>query len=340
MSRSATSDGTRRQPAAGSTSRPGWIAAAVAVWLGAAAPARAVIVTGTQGSNTTAPSDPALAERWGQVGLFRPSWGSDGFLGTPISPTMFITAKHIVGSVGDTFTLSGTTYTTVARFNDPASDLAIWQVSGTFPAAAIVPLYDQDDFSPDQPLYVFGVGADRGAEVFADAFGGGTELKGWQWGTYYPANPVQSWGTNTLAGLTDLGAAGIQLTFSFSSGAGANEGTLAYGDSGGPVFMEQDGIWKLAGVNYSVQSSYRLTATGSTFNAAIFDKGGLYTPAAGGTWVYNTPSETPVPALAYSTSTPARLAWINEVITPVPEPGTIALLVTAAAWLPARRRRT
>jgi len=318
----------------------GWIAAAVALaWLAASSPARAVIVTGTQGNNTSAPTDPALAVRWGQVGLFRPSWGPDGFLGTPISSNMFITAKHVLGSVGDTFTLDGTTYTTIARFNDPSSDLAIWQVSGTFPQSAIVPLYARDEFFANQPMYIFGVGSARGTEVIAAAAGGGTELKGWQWGAYNPPAPVQSWGTNGLAGFTNLGAAGIQMAYSFSAGGSANEGTLGYGDSGGPVFMQQDGVWALAGVNYAVQSQYRLTATGSTFNAALFDKGGLYTQDSGGAWVYNTPSATPSPTFAFSTSTTARLAWINEIITPVPEPGAVALLVAAAACLPALRRR-
>lgn len=317
---------------------PRRIAAILALaWLAAAAPARAVIVTGTQGTNATAPTDPALALRWGQVGLFRPSWGPDGFLGTPISSNMFITAKHILGSVGDTFTLDGTPYTTVARFNDPSSDLAIWKVSGAFPANKIVPLYGRDEFSLNQPMYIFGVGAERGEEVLAAAAGGGTELKGWRWGPYYPANPIQSWGTNTLAGFADGGTAGLQLAYSFSIGAGADEGILAYGDSGGPVFMQQDGIWKLAGVNYAVESSYRLTASGSTFNAAIFDKGGLYTRNSQGAWVYNTPSATPSPALSYSTSTTARIDWINEIIAPVPEPASLTLLVAAACLFALRR---
>lgn len=305
----------------------------------AAARVEAVIVTGSLGTNTSAPTDPALAVRWGQVGLFRPSWGPDGFLGTPIAPTLFITAKHIAGSVGDTFTLSGTTYTTVARFVDASSDLAIWQVSGTFPQAAIVPLYTAPSITLNAPLYVFGVGAARGVEVTGSAFGGGTELKGWRWGVYDPANPVQSWGTNTLDGVATLGSAGLQLVYSFSAGVGADEGTLAYGDSGGPVFIQQNGVWSLAGVNYSVESPFNTTNTGGGFNAAIFDVGGLYYRDTATTWAYETPAAFDLPAYAYSTSTTARLAWINSVVIAVPEPGTLAAAIMAGLWLPFVRPR-
>lgn len=299
----------------------------------------AVIVTGSLGNNTSAPTDPALAVRWGQVGLFRPTWGPDGFLGTPIAPTLFITAKHIQGSVGDTFTLSGTTYTTIKRFADTSSDLAIWQVSGTFPQDKIVPLYKSPSIPVNAPLYVFGVGAARGATVTGSAFGGGTELKGWRWGAYNPTNPVQSWGTNTLEGLYGLGSAGLQLGFTFSAGVSDDEGTLAYGDSGGPVFIQQSGVWRLAGINYSVESPFNTTNTGGGFNAALFDVGGLYYRNTSTTWAYQAPAAADSPAYAFSTSTTARLAWINGVIVSVPEPSTLAAAILAGLCLPLARPR-
>jgi hypothetical protein len=318
--------------------RPGMLAACMISVCLALAPdrARAVIVTGTQGNNISAPSDPALAVRWGQVGLFRPSWGADGFLGTPIASNLFITAKHIGGSVGDTFTLGNTTYTTVARFNDPSSDLAIWQVAGTFPQDKIVPLYTAGTIAGDAPMYVFGVGSARGVEVTGTAFGGGTELKGWRWGDYNSTTPVQSWGTNNVAGVANLGSLGLQLVYSFSFGVSDNEGTLGYGDSGGPVFIQQNGVWSLAGINYAAESPFNTTNTGGGFNAALFDVGGLYY-RSNNTWVYETPTAADSPAFAFSTSTTARLTWINEVTAAVPEPSTVAAAAIAGVCIPLAR---
>ena len=311
------------------------VAWAIYICIGSvASPVQAIIVTGTQGNNTSAPSDPAVATRWGQVGLFRPSWGADGFLGTPISFNTFITAKHIAGSVGDTFTLaSGSTYTTVARFNDPSSDLAIWQVAGSFPQNVIMPLYTAGSITANAPMYVFGVGSARGAEVTGTAFGGGTELKGWRWGDYNSANPVKSWGTNNVAGLANGGGAGLRLVYDFSIGVSANEGTLGYGDSGGPVLIQQNGVWSLAGVNYSVESQFNTTNTGGGFYAAIFDIGGLYS-LVNSAWVYEPPTLADQPAYAYSTSTTNRLAWINETVAAVPEPSATAALLVGLATLP------
>lgn len=298
--------------------------------------AEAVIITGTSGNNTAAPADVALAVRWGQVGVFRPNWG-DAFLGTPISSNVFITAKHIAGAVGDKFTSAdGTQYTTVAQFADTSSDLALWQISGTFPQSQIVPLYS-GAIAANAPMYIFGLGTLRGTEVFGDAFTGGTELKGWRWGTYDGANPVKSWGTNEFAGFYSGGGAGTQIGYSFSPDVSPNEGMLSYGDSGGPVFIQKNGVWSLAGINYAAQTSFRTTGTGATFNAAIFDTGGLYESGTGGTWVYNTPTAVPDPAFAYSTSTVARINWINQTVASVPEPGTIGLLGIAAVCLPLMR---
>jgi len=297
-----------------------------------AAPAEAVIVTGTQGNNTTAPTDPALAERWGQVGLFRPG-GGVGFLGTPIAPNLFITAKHVAGKVGDTFTLSGSTFSTVAMFKDPASDLAIWQVAGTFSPGWIVPLYTTGTVAARAEMFILGVGSARGPEVTGTAYGGGTELKGWKWGDYNSASPVLSWGTNNLDAVESISGAGLQLVYSFSKGISDNEATLGYGDSGGPVFIQQGGVWSLAGINYGVNAQFNTTDSGGGFYAAIFDVGGLYEPS-NGSWVYQTPTLVTSPAYAASTSTTARISWINDVMVSVPEPHTVTMLIIAALFIP------
>ena len=69
--------------------------------------------------NTTAPSGDLVGSGWQWVGTWQ------GLQGTPIGPHHFIAAQHIGGSVGDSFTLGGVTYTTTAFFDEPDSDLRI-----------------------------------------------------------------------------------------------------------------------------------------------------------------------------------------------------------------------
>src|SRR5690348_18469583 len=101
----------------------------------AIAQSRGVILygTGDPSANTTPPTGPLANSGWQYEGQF----GS--FLGTAIGPNYFLTAKHIGGSVGQTFLFNNVSYTTTAAFPDPSSDLQLWQVSGTLPAYA--PLY-------------------------------------------------------------------------------------------------------------------------------------------------------------------------------------------------------
>jgi hypothetical protein len=302
------------------------MAAVVACW---GNPARAVILYGPPGRDTSAPSDPALAIRWNQVG----DWG--GYLGTPIAANFFLTAKHVGGTVGGSITfLDGTSYQTVARIDDPASDLSLWQISGSFDSAKIVPLYTDSTVAANAPLVIFGRGTARGDAVFGDAFGGGTEQKGWLWGT---GDGARSWGTNSLDGVTTIPGAGLQLVFSFSSDQGSTEGTLSVGDSAGPVFIQQGGIWSLAGINYAVEGPYNTTDSGDGFFAALYDVGGLYETDGAGGWTYAAPQATPQPSDAVSTSTTARLAWIDGTVTAVPEPGSLALLGVAVLCWPLYR---
>jgi hypothetical protein len=309
--------------------------AAVAVGLGCAVgatPALAIIIVGSSAGNTSAPSDPGLATRWGQVGNF-----SD-FLGTPISSQFFVTAKHLGNLTGQAITFpDATSYTTTAAFFDPASDLAIYQIGGTFPSDKIVPMYEGSFFA-NQAMTIFGRGRPRtDTQVIGQRFPNGTEAKGWTWGA---STGSRSWGTNTLDGLANGGAAGTQLAWDFDVGGGANEGILARNDSGGPVFLQEGGVWKLGGINYAVgPKDVRETQSGPTLEAAVYDYGGLYLDV-GGTWTLQDAAGGDKPAISYSSSVPANATWVQNVIT-VPEPGTLALVGCACiGGLALLRRRT
>jgi len=289
----------------------------------AAWPVRAVlfVTTGDPDFNTIAPTGVLLDSGWQYEG----QWGN--FLGTPIAPNAFITAKHVGGQLGDTFTFNQLSYTTTAYFDCPASDLRVWRVSAAFPVYA--PLYTGGS-EVGQSLVVFGRGTQRGSEVRVNG-----NLRGWRWGA---SDQRQRWGQNVVSGVADEGAGlGQMLQAGFDYAAGDNEAHLSLGDSGGGVFIKDGSVWKLAGINYGVDAEFSLTgAEGSGFNAAIFDAGGLYY-GYGALWEYIADQPADIPSSFYATRISANLDWINSA---VPEPAAWALLAGLGllAWAALRRR--
>jgi hypothetical protein len=287
----------------------------------ALSPARGILFDSTSDPNfnTTAPGGALAGSGW----QFEGQWSA--FLGTAIAPQYFITAAHVGGNVGDIFTFGGLQYTTTAMFNSPNSDLRIWQVSGTFPTFA--PLYTASD-EVGKSLVVFGRGSPRGDPVMA-----GSDLKGWSWGS---SLGTQRWGTNVVSGITTgTLSQGDFLTAAFDHNFDINEAHLSPGDSGGAVFIQNAGIWELAGINYGVDGPYAIDIAGNgQFNAALFDQSGYYLKNdQTGVWEPQTG-----PGHFYATRISSNSGWILSVI---PEPNvsilvvcgsSILLIVSRVAW--------
>ncbi len=235
---------------------------------------QAVIVddNGTAIRNTAMPGPGIVADAGWQL---QGDWGS--YLGTPIAPSYFITAVHIGGSSGQVLHFQGTDYTIDATYgyggvtSIPGTDLNVWKINGTF--SSFAELYTTQN-EVGQHLVVFGRGTAPGEPVIVNG-----QSRGWLWGGI---DGIRSWGENDVTNIVDG-----QLRYEFNNGAGPNEAHLSDHDSGGAVFIQDDGIWKLAGINYAVDGPYSTGASGSNpFNAAIFDKKGLYTQGNNG-WVLN-----------------------------------------------------
>lgn len=202
-----------------------------------------------------------------------------GSLGTVIAPRAFMTAAHLAFGPGDRFILNGRDYPILERTNLPGSDLVVGRVDSDFPHVA--PLYERDD-ERHRPVLVFGKGRWKGQAVEVDG-----ELKGWRYAE--SGVPGIRWGTNLVSRLVDLaeatpdGLSGFFLAADFDRDAGGHEAHATLGDSGGPVFIEDCGVWKLAAVLSSVDGPFRLTAEGSSqeeaFLAALWDAGGTYVPS-------------------------------------------------------------
>ncbi len=271
--------------------------------LGAASASRAVIFYSTADPtyNTTAPAGALSGSGWQWVGSI------DGYPGTPIGSHHFLAAKHVGGAVGDTFTFDGTPYQTTAYYDDPTSDLRIWQVNGAFPTWA--PLY-KGSAEVGQGLVVFGSGLSRGSEI-RDAEG---TLNGWAWGS---GAGVLRWGQNTVHAVGDAGPGYGDVLYSvFSQFGGVNECDLANEDSSSPIFINDGAGWKLAGIALSVDSFFSITDSGYGFAAALFDARGLYydpTPPNG--WALVTGSS-PVPSGFYATRVSVHTPWIASIVPP------------------------
>ncbi|MEY2496277.1 MAG: hypothetical protein QOJ45_2769 [Verrucomicrobiota bacterium] len=260
---------------------------------------RAVILFATDDptANTTAPIGALANSGWQYEGIF------GAFLGTPIAAHYFITAQHI-GVQSSVFTYQGAQYDIRQQFDDPASDLRIYRVLQVFPSFA--PLYG-GNAEIGKHLVVIGRGTRRGPGIFLS----GT-LQGWSWGA---GDGITRWGENDVSAIIPLPGLGNMLFASFDQNGRPNEAHLSSGDSAGALFVDDAGVWKLAGINYAVDGPFYTDATGGgAFLGALFDRRGFYegdappyAPVIG---------DAPVPSGFYATRLSSNRGWIDSVIGP------------------------
>ncbi|HBJ86337.1 MAG TPA: hypothetical protein DDZ88_21270 [Verrucomicrobiales bacterium] len=317
---------------------PRLLAAALGLWCLSAVPSQAILFydTGDANHNTTAPTGTFEDSGWQYEGKY----GS--YLGTIIAPQYFITAQHY-GTQGGTFTHSGifnggsdVIYNIDLAANGGAgywdiagTDLRIFKVEEYFPYYA--PLYT-GTLEVGLTLVTHGMGGPRGDEVLV-----GGDLHGWE---HTGSDATARWGTNTVSGIYST-ALGDLLTASFSASGTLHEASLSGGDSGGGVFVNDGGVWKLAGVNYSIDGRFdtnNTTGDGSDFDAALFDRGGLYQGSDAFGWSYNPDLPLDNPSNLYASRISTNAAAIMSIAV-VPEPHSALLVMLAALCGVCQRRR-
>jgi hypothetical protein len=265
-------------------------------------PGRAVMFweTGDPTRNTSTPGDNS---GWQYEGTM------DGYLGVPIAPYFFISAKHIAEhNVGDVFYFHGDAYTTVDFFNSPTTDLRIWQVDVAKPFPTFAALSSGvNDIGAVAAIY--GKGTQRGAAFYHNA-----EHKGWAWGT---PDGVQRWGRNVVEGEVNAGSGLGKLLFcDFNRNGIAHECHLSVGDSGGGMFVLENGLWRLAGIHNSVNGSFRRNSSeGAGYLAALFDFGGMEIGSNSTSWTPIPEDDDDVPSGFYSSRISASLTWITSTAT-------------------------
>jgi hypothetical protein len=276
--------------------------------------ARGVILYSTPVRNTTPPSVADGLDAWN----LEAQW--DNYLATPIDATHFIAAKHVgFASSTITFVYQGGTLTypvdSSSERTDPYSDLAIFSLQSGYAFPAYAPLYSAavDGSDVGKTMTVIGRGTTRGGAVVVD-----NATKGWTWGN---ADGLQSWGQNVVSGLADYSSnpasQNALLYFDFDSNGIPNEAALSVGDSSGAVFIYSHGQWKLAGINYAIDSPWSDTgAPGDPgFIADVFDARGLYYKDQNNNWALVPPDlGDPVPGAGYASDISQRLGWIEATI--------------------------
>ena len=288
--------------------------------------------TGDVNHNTTAPTGSFEDSGW----QYEVKYGS--FLGTIIGSQYVITAQHF-GTQGATLVHSGifnggsdVVYNIDAAFNGGAgyqdiagTDLRIIKVQELFPYYA--PIFT-GTLQSGLTLVTHGMGGPRGDEILV-----GGDLQGWEHG---PADGTPRWGSNTIQSVYPS-AIGDLIKASFSADGTTEEATLSVGDSGGGVFVNDNGIWKLAGVNYSVDGYFDTNTTvgdGSEFDAALFERDGLYQGSDAFGW-----SAAPAgPSSMYASSVTGNAATIMSIAL-VPEPHSAFLVMIALTGGVLQRRR-
>jgi len=308
------------------------------LWCMGVMPGQAIVFydTGNAGHNTTAPTGIYEDSGWQYEGRY----GS--FLGTIITPQHFITAQHF-GTQGGTFIHSGifnggtdVVYNIDLAANGGAgywdiadTDLRIFRVEEYFPY--YVPLYT-GTLEVGMTLVTHGMGGPRGGEVLL-----GGDLHGWE---HSGGDGTPRWGTNIISSIQPT-ALGDLISSTFSASGTLHEATLSGGDSGGGVFVNDGGVWKLAGVNYSVDGRFDTNDTvgdGSDFNAALFDRGGLYQGSDAFGWSFNLDLPLDNPSSMFATRISSNAVAITSIAV-VPEPQSALLVLLAALCGVCQRRR-
>lgn len=242
-----------------------------------------------------------------------------GNSGTVISPHFVVTARH-VGGMG--FSLNGTNYTAVQRYDHPTADIALLRFETPFTKYSLP--YFGNVLGQVATFVGFGTTATlrtTGEHAWTgyDAGGGGTRRAVTnRIEAIVPDVDIAGAFTTVLAADLDYHdprtPIANQVDTIGGGGAVEHEGGILGGDSGSATLLQVNGQWRSIGVNVAVSSFVGPNLPGSEFS----DFGDVFV----------------------STSLAAYEGWITDIAPEtVPEPATMAALGLGSLILMRRRKK-
>lgn len=317
-----------------------WIACAVLGGMMSIGSSADAIVIADAGSgaplNNTAPTDDP---GWDRVGSF--SGGTGVYLGNG----WVLTARHV--TTGSTFTLNGNTYNYVTGTGQTlanpsgfglSAETDLWM--GQFTPATGSPALPSGVLTvrgstPTTGTLgtMIGTGKTQTSDT-ATSFYVNSDTSPWTWGTpsFPGANPNfhftgfyrngerdKKWATSPVAYLdgkvlNDLTIAGRDVRgFGTRFNEDANGGIVSENDSGSALFIQNGGVWELAGIAHALLLTYNgQSQDPSMANVVLYGNYSFYSDLS---------------------------FYADQINTVVPEPGSLAMLGGLAGGLLLRRRR-
>lgn len=274
------------------------------------APAVILVGTGDPDANATAVNPPSGDLRNSGLQFQGTFQGGIAVGGTPIGPAHFLAADHLQFPVGTTLLFRGVQYVTTGSTLIPGTDLRVWSINPNAPAGPFptwAPLYTRAASEVSRPVIVFGHGTQRGAAY------SNPPATGWVNGLF---DQVERWGRNRVReSLVDPGYGDLlRCTFDATGDLfGGLECYLSAGDSSGGLFVQEAGVWKLAGVNLAVENYFESNSSTTAYNALTDVRGMWEGPQNNRTQITGA---SPVPSGFYcsrvSTYLPQILAIIGQ----------------------------
>jgi hypothetical protein len=307
-------------------------------WKQSAAAAASLIVTaGAHGvviydstQNLAAPGDDRGYKYVGEYGAGN---------AVAVGPHEFLTAQHLGVSIGAVVSFNSAVYVVSDWADIPGTTMRVLKTSNItpIPGSLIAPLYTNTGDHNGITASIVGRGGPKGVTN-----NGTFDLTGHGW---YWTSPISthSWGMNTLTS----DAFGY-IHYNFDPLSGVNEAMMTPGDSGGGVFVNDGGAWKLIGINEGVDALYanQTDSPSSFLQAAIYDAKFYSGITQTGLWEPDINGDLQLTTLdsmgGYASNVPTNAAAIQAAINAfegVPEPGTLCVMTIGAMTLLRRRNR-